>query len=252
MLCQFAMRSFFLVIVFHIFHADGLHQYPKCCNETEVFAVVNDSLKCQEGDSLSYAFVTSSHAGSCDGSDFCLDVLGATGDLMNKSCSGGIGVKLDHQVFPKCCPLKHAYDSRTHSCVPLRETQDILHGSNFSFLVKIGLQECVNDLSAINDYVVAPSEVSIDLNGTVTVPSSFMGDGRFCVDKFHGRKEFVVRSCDAARDVCKRKPADTQRSSCIRKCCPDGQVYFGKKCTNNFEDGINVTRFKNFGISNGE
>lgn len=133
-------------------------------------------------------------------------------------------------VFAKCCPLNFAYDTLTHSC---KKTEIDRHfGDKFAFF-KIGLRSCVND-TVVVDFVTDFNDLELNKDGAAVLKTSTFKKGEFCVDGVHNSSDLiVVRVCSAnLLEECGRS------RKCLRKCCPDLEVYVGGRNCKARVDGV--------------
>lgn len=117
------------------------------------------------------------------------------------------------KVFQKCCPLHYAYDKKRRFCVASKQKNCF---DNQSFF-KIGLKDCIN--KRVVDYYNTDAEV---LKRDHKI-------GSYCLDEvFESKeKEIVLRKCEEG-DIEEECRVDGAR--CLRKCCPDHEIYEQSEC----------------------
>ncbi|KAF2894334.1 hypothetical protein ILUMI_11839 [Ignelater luminosus] len=158
--------------------------------------------------------------------------------------------KLNLNFFPKCCPTHSSYDTKIHKCVRLKNestsnytsfTEDYLneHLLNGMFFIQPGLSDCV---TVIADYQLSFFDFSlIDENRGFYLESlnKTFSYGSYCVDKVYNSDNHVARICHPDLSICRHNIFQDDKIRCIRKCCPDGQVYRGGgKCKFDFAHGL--------------
>lgn len=149
------------------------------------------------------------------------------------------------KMFPKCCPADKAYSEELHSCVEVA-FQFAETSENSSLYIKSGLSECngvitdhkFHNLSSLF-FDSIDQGIFLELHND-TVQFSY---GNYCVDRLNGSDEaYVVRGCHKGYNVCSKRETRDEVSGkrrCIRKCCPDGQIYKnGATCKDDFRHGI--------------
>lgn len=230
-------------------HYDELQTYPKCCNKNKIiFASQNASAECIELQSVPRAVLvvqTKTKNFSfleCTEDDFCIDV-DEDGRVLKVSCNGTFEEITPQRTFAKCCPLKHSYDPRIHTCV--KETkEDNFPFPSTTFFTEIGLENCGLD-AAIKDIVLEPDDIDISKNGSLhlKLDNLKIDTENFCVDSVHRENYYIARVCDSVENVCKHNEKEADKVRCLRKCCADGENFVERKCTRMFDNGINLTKF---------
>lgn len=132
----------------------------------------------------------------------------------------------EDDIFPKCCPIDHFYNTKTHGCI---------FGPNPDFFqarfIRVGLVRC--------NFIV-------DYNYFKEVPdkgSRFWSDknlqGGYCIDRDESGW-FVIRVCESDYGVC-------GNLRCVRKCCQDGQSFInGTFCRDTYVHGLDMGKFGDY------
>lgn len=128
------------------------------------------------------------------------------------------------KVFPKCCPLNYAYDKNNRFCVR-SEQQNRFNNHTF---FKIGLRNCINK-RITNRYISSNVEIRHKSN-------------IYCVDEVYQYDEIVVRECENG-DIEKDCGVGSD-NKCLRKCCPDQEIYVKALCSATVNFSINYTKLK--------
>lgn len=124
------------------------------------------------------------------------------------------------KVFPKCCPLNYSYDKIGRSCIYNQKNR--FNNHNF---FKIGLRNCVNKI--VTDYY----DVDVKF-----LQEKFGNDNDYCMDEVYGTKEIVFRKCE--RNYC-----GINGVKCLRKCCPDQEIYVQATCSGMLNITFNYTNW---------
>lgn len=144
-------------------------------------------------------------------------------------CVNSTGIEIS-EILQKCCPPGYSYHAKQHHCV--RSVYD-----NYFFkwnYLRVGLRNCRNGM--IKDSWIE------------TLPDILSSSGDRCFDKLVDEDGFVQRVCEDVEEfVCNK--SETQ---CIRKCCPDLEVFAnGPHCRPKIE-GVNFFGAKKIEINKGK
>lgn len=230
------------------------HNFTKCCSYDDVLVQNGASFECKPAENTPRInYLTAVTVGfdfhRCAEEEFCVDVLNGTHNFFKVTCGGS-----SHPLVPpfenrKCCPPRFAYDRSSHGCAPSNAPE--IFPSNY---LKAGLAECTSDGSAVRDYVV--DDLNFDKEGNFhfwEYRGWSHGDGRYCVDKVGDKDKYVVRVCDKQENVCKTGEDDGDgKIVCLRKCCPDGEIYEDRVCSRNYTKVVNFSAAEEVEKSNGD
>ncbi|XP_045470217.1 G-protein coupled receptor Mth2-like isoform X2 [Harmonia axyridis] len=222
-----------LLISVSIFITRGNSQ-PKCCGVQEYIVENSGNFSCMKPKSTRRTvnetfterdFLKKNTSGSCLESSYKKNVI-----LLEVN-NGIIKKQKDYGTlfFPKCCPLNHSYNRKTHGCHKDANFLELLKADSF---VYISLKNC----KIISDEVFESiDDVEMkDLQLSFLKKNRTLMEGSYCLDSTLDRK-FVVRICEDKYEgmaVC-------NKIRCIRKCCVDGKSLVEDVCKFTFK-GIDL------------
>lgn len=130
------------------------------------------------------------------------------------------------KVFQKCCPFHYAYDKKVRFCVPSKQQNGF---DNRSFF-KIGLKDCIN--KRVVDYYNTDAE-ALKKDHNI---------GSYCLDEvFESKeKEIVLRKCEEGNI---EEDCRVDGARCLRKCCPDHEIYAESECRADTNVTFNYANF---------
>lgn len=238
--CRRMLRWFFLLLTQILI--TSAHNFTKCCSYDEVLVKNGPSFECKSTNPSRINYLTAVNVGfdfqRCAEEEFCVDVLNGTNNFFKVNCGGSSHPLIPPVVSNKCCSPHFAYDSYSHACVPSNVPE--IFPSHY---LKVGLSECTSDGSAVRDYVV--DDLNLDKDGNFNFWEHrgwSNGDGRYCVDKLLDKDKYVVRVCDKQDKVCKTEEGNGDgKILCLRKCCPDGEIYEDRVCNRNYNKVVNFS-----------
>lgn len=116
------------------------------------------------------------------------------------------------KVFSKCCPLNYAYNKSARFCVKSK-AENRFNNQNF---LNYFLRNCIN--KRVTDYYNTDAKILVKT----------YGNNDYCLDKVYNSKEIVLRRCEEGNIVNECRIGGAR---CLRKCCPDHEIYVGPNCT---------------------
>ncbi|KAF7275369.1 hypothetical protein GWI33_011820 [Rhynchophorus ferrugineus] len=213
-----------LIVVFYLlicYQTCDAIEWRKCCDDQQEAHTVNDTLVCQAQAVTRYQVHTDAVNFLYHGDDGqCVDT--SSEGFFSYEVIGGklVSKKQSDTTFYKCCPLKYVYDADRRSCIKADNFSEAFLGRN---LVQIGLPQCkiISDTS-VKNFTEAQDSVS------------GLEPGSFCLDRQHSGN-FIIRKCERDMSICKEK-------RCFKKCCPDGQSFFGGGiCKDTYVHGFTIS-----------
>lgn len=175
-----------------------LARVNKCCHQQELLAN-------EEFNVLQLNCQTNSTNG-----DICLDKTKG-GSIVALKYDKNRFIKHDFDLEYKCCPQKSVYNIKTKNCE--RRYSDYEPKND----LKVGIPHCkgtVLDVSSSNLSFTDGVLTYFDLVSNEKVAANL---NESCVD-ITSDYGIVLRTC-VHQNVC-------EEISCVKKCCPNGQVYF--------------------------
>lgn len=225
------MNLFIVLICFSVgipifvLSTDAESGVRKCCDSGEVFESINGSYTCIE-DKTRRLQMKSDETGFLHRNETgeCVEIIE---EFFVFNVSRGIVQPLGQvieQIFPKCCPLNHVYNTEIHSC---QEATSLNHSYISQDFLQIGLPNC----KVIVDYELNENSIH-KRNNKISINS-------YCIDKSH-TDSYVLRECKDSVEIC-------EEIRCFKKCCPDGQSFInGPNCYDTYKYGLNLSRWQNF------
>lgn len=204
---------------------------PKCCEDGEV---LSQNISCNNSKvEYNHYEVLGEVKGflkNCT-TDNCLDFWAPGNKSVVVSCNNVTVTDVEKTAkFHKCCPRDYSYNTTMRGCVRENNTKKV---SQFRYnYLKIGLSSCK---TPITDYTAPTLEKLEEIHNYTALDFN-----AYCLDVTPEENKFVLRICHANYEICKLSSMVEGGARCMRKCCPDGYMYYKSTiCQPKFQNGLN-------------